>query len=430
MQSLNDKLKLLGIEMGAQNIPRPVDKHPYSIENILNTQSVQTEFGEIYTVESVYPIEYIHGVTTLNIEAPLNVIAEWVGDPQVNEIKTQEFSFIDVESTGLSGGTGTYAFLIGAGRFEKDNYRIVQFFMSNPEYEPAQLAALEQFLAPVKSIVSFNGKAFDIPLLNSRYTFHGWKSPFTEMIHIDLLHLARRLWRDRIPSRTLSNIEFEILKSKRSQEDVPGWMVPSIYFEFLQDRDARPLKRIFYHNEVDVLSLSALLNHMAGVLVDPLKHGNRHGSDLLAIGRLYEDLGDNDAAVNLYTKGLEHEDIISLQIDIGIIIRALYRLSMIYKRNNDYPKAIYIWQKAAEFKHIESFIELAKFYEHHIKDYETAIFWTDMALAVIDQSLDGNEMPYGVTNHNIKIKHDELSHRLQRVTSKHVGTKTESGQNQ
>ena len=425
MESLNDKLKLLGIEVGVKNVPRPVEKNPHSVENVLKAQIEHTKFGDIHFLESEYPIDYIHGKSNINIDAPLTVIADWVGNKLLNELSIQELSFIDVESTGLSGGTGTYAFLVGVGRFEHNRYRIVQFFMNNPEHESAQLAALEQFLAPIKSIVSFNGKTFDIPLLNSRYIFHGWKSPFTDMIHIDLLHLARRLWRDRIPSRTLSNLEYEILKSKRSQEDVPGWMVPSIYFEYLQDGDARPLKRIFYHNEIDVLSLSALLNRMASTLVDPLTHSNHYGSDLLAIGRLYEDLGDPDAAVNIYSKGLEHEDIISQQIEVGIIIRALYRLSMIYKRKEDYSKAIPVWEKATDYQHIESCIELAKFYEHQTKDFEAAVYWTNKAISIIELALQDSEMPFGMTNLNIKKRHNELQHRLVRVTLKHQGRKSD-----
>ena len=426
MGSLNDKLRLLGIELGVQNIQKPREKYPYSIEKVLNAKLEQTKIGDVYTVESEYPIDYLHGKTTINIDVPLSVIADWVGNPSVNEIHSQELSFIDVESTGLSGGTGTYAFLIGVGKFEQDRYRIVQYFMNDPTYEPAQLAALEQFLASVKSIVSFNGKAFDIPLLNARYTFHGWKSPFKDMIHIDLLHLARRLWRDRIPSRTLSNLEFEILRSERTEEDIPGWMVPSIYFEYLQDRDPRPLKRIFYHNEIDVLSLSALLNHMAGLLVDPLSRGHHHASDLLAIGRLYEDIGNNDAAVSLYTRGLEHDDITSQRINKEIMFRALYRLSMIYNRSEEFSKAIRVWQKAATNQHIESCIELAKYFEHRTKDYGSAIHWTNQALSMIEKALENDDMPYGVTNLNVKKTHHELLHRLQRVKSKLEGKITES----
>jgi hypothetical protein len=164
---------------------------------------------------------------------------------------------------------------------------------------------------------------------------------------------------------------------------------------------------------------------MAGILVDPLSHSNHYGSDLLAIGRLYEDLGDNDAAVSLYTNGLEHEDIISQQIDIGIIIRALYRLSMIYKRKKDYSKAIPVWEKATTHQHIESCIELAKYYEHHTNEYELAIYWTKKAISVVEVALEGSAMPYGMTALNIKKKQNELHHRLLRTTSKLERKKTD-----
>src|SRR4030067_1036414 len=141
--------------------------------------------------------------------------------------------------------------------------------MRDPFEEPAMLLALEEFLAPCKTLVTFNGKSFDAPLLTTRYTLQGWPSPMGRMAHIDLLHLARRLWRDRLPSRTLSNLEVQILGAQRSEEEIPGWMIPQMYFDFLRDGDARPMKRVFYHNEMDVLSMAALLNLVVNLLENP-----------------------------------------------------------------------------------------------------------------------------------------------------------------
>ena len=200
----------MGIQLGPQNLAPRHKPEIFSIEKVLEGRTLETHQGRTFVVEEYYPMGTSHGQGSLKIDASLDVIGRWIGDEGIVELPAQSFAFIDTETTGLSGGSGTYAFLIGVGRFEEDEFHLAQFFMHDPAEEPAQLAALEEFLAPCQSIVSFNGKAFDIPLLNTRYTFQGWRSPFTGMAHIDLLHLARRLWRDRLPSRTLGNLEVQI----------------------------------------------------------------------------------------------------------------------------------------------------------------------------------------------------------------------------
>ncbi len=274
MSSLSERLKSLGVKVGAQDLPAPQPRqsppHVHVLEQILSGHPLETHQGETFVVDEYYAADYQLGNSGIQLTAPLNRIAEWAGEHRISEFPPQSFAFIDTETTGLSGGTGTYAFLIGAGRFEGDAFHLAQFFIRDPSEEPAHLAALEEFLAPCDALVTFNGKAFDIPLLNTRYIAQGWRPPFKESAHVDLLHLARRLWRDRLPSRTLGNLEVQILGATRTDEDVPGWMIPSLYFDFLRSGEAQPLKSVFYHNAVDVVSMAALFNHMAGLLADPL----------------------------------------------------------------------------------------------------------------------------------------------------------------
>ncbi len=191
------------------------------------------------------------------------MLAEWAREPRLAELAPADFAFLDTETTGLSGGTGTYAFLVGVARFEDEGLHLAQFFMRDPSEEPGLLAALEEFLAPCQALVTFNGKAFDAPLLLTRYLCHGWQPPFQGLAHVDLLHLARRLWRDRLPSRTLTMLEAHILGAGRSEEDIPGWLIPEMYFTYLQTGDPTPLKSVFYHNAMDVISLVALMEHMS-----------------------------------------------------------------------------------------------------------------------------------------------------------------------
>ncbi len=316
----------------------------------------------------------------------------------------QSFAYLDTETTGLSGGTGTYAFLIGVGRFDGDEFRLAQFFMRDPAEEPAQLAALEEFIAPCQALVTFNGKSFDVPLLTTRYIHHGWRPPFQDTAHVDLLHLARRLWRDRLPSRTLGNLEVQILGAERSDEDVPGWMIPSLYFDYLRSGDARPLKNVFYHNQIDVVSMAALFNHMAGMLADPLSGVVEHGVDLIALAKLNEDLGEIEAATRLYLHGLEHD------LPRAILVDAFKRLALIYKRREQFGPAIELWEQAARYEDLDAHVELAKYYEHQAGDYDAAIRWTEAALQVIATP--------GYSIFERRRWAPELEHRLERLQRK------------
>jgi len=128
------------------------------------------------------------------------------------------FVFLDTETTGLAGGTGTFAFLIGLDASMAMISKLSQYFMRDPAEESALLAAVAEFIHPCQALVTFNGKSFDVPLLNTRYTLQAISSPFANLSHVDLLPLARRLWRDRLPSRALGYLETSILGAKRTKK--------------------------------------------------------------------------------------------------------------------------------------------------------------------------------------------------------------------
>ncbi|MEJ2706897.1 MAG: ribonuclease H-like domain-containing protein [Anaerolineales bacterium] len=375
MPSLSDKLKSLGVKVGASDLPKPKPrKASYSIEQVLAGHVWQSHQGETFVVEEHYPADFHQGQMGIQLTAPRHVIADWAGDERVKNFPASSFAFIDTETTGLSGGAGTYAFLIGVGRFDGEDFHLAQFFMRDPVEEAAQLTALEEFMAPCDALVTFNGKSFDIPLLHTRFITHGWRPPFKDSAHVDLLHLARRLWSERLASRTLGNLEVQILGASRTEEDVPGWMIPSLYFQYLRSGDARPLKSVFYHNAMDVVSMAALFNHMAGILAEPLNGAVEHAVDIVSMARLFESLGDYPSAIRLYLYGLEQN------LPKQILLDAIQRLALIYKRAGDYAPAIELWQQAAHHQDLDSHIELAKYYEHRQKDYETALHWTQLAI--------------------------------------------------
>jgi uncharacterized protein YprB with RNaseH-like and TPR domain len=379
MPSLSEKLKALGVKVGASDLPPARPRNPYSIEQVLDGRFLDTPQGQAYVVEARYPPDYRHGEKPIQITAPLHAIAAWAGEQRLRDCAPGSFAFLDTETTGLQGGAGTYAFLIGVGRFDGDEFHLAQFFMRDPVEEPAQLAALEEFLAPCEALVTFNGKAFDLPLLWSRYTVQGWRPPFSQTAHVDLLQLARRLWRDRLPNRSLGSLEVEILGAARSGDDVPGWQIPQMYFDYLHSGDARLLKSVFYHNAVDVVSMAALFNHMAGLLADPLGGQVDHGIDLVALAKLFESMGDLDNATRLYLHGLEHD------LPEPALIEAIQRLALIHKRQENYPEAVALWEQAARHQHLEAHVELAKFYEHRLGDAGQALYWTETAIEVANQ---------------------------------------------
>jgi hypothetical protein len=307
----------------------------------------------------------------------MGLVASWAGDERIAGMAPEQFAFIDTETTGLAGGSGTYAFMVGAGRFEADGFRLAQFFLRDPADEPALLAGLEAFLAPCEVLVSFNGKSYDLPLLQARYITNGTPFPWVDTAHLDLLHLARRLWRQRLPSRTLGYLEEHILGLKRTGEDTPGWMIPELYFDYLRSGDARPLKGVFYHNAMDILSLAVLAEHTAHLLADPLDGRVEHALDLVAIGKLNQDLGKLDQAAAILERGLEQE------LPQEVHQQAVKMLSFIQKRRGEMPLALSLWWQAAADREIYAHEELAKYYEHTEKEYKEALRWTEAALAIL-----------------------------------------------
>ena len=270
--------------------------------------------------------------------------------------------------------------------------------------KPALLEGLGNFLASAKALVTFNGKAFDAPLLVTRYTLHGIPVPFKEFAHLDLLPLARRLWRDRLESRALKFLEENILLAPRTVEEVPGYEIPYIYFDYLRDGDARPLKGVFYHNAMDVVAMAALLSHTAKMLEDPFHESIEHGLDVIALAKLYEDLGQWDMAARLFERGLEKG------ISEENFSEAVRRLSVLQKRRGDFDEAIRLWEEAASNGHIYAFVELAKYFEHKQRDPKSALKWTKSAQKQIEKS----DLPVYIRKHWM----EELTHRRQRLETK------------
>jgi len=402
--SLADKLKSLGVKVGTADLTPPKPATTIPIHTIVPGGYRQTARGEAFVSEQTFSADYRHGSQQLIVSDPLETIANWARDPQISLFPLSSFAFLDTETSGMAGGTGTYAFMVGVGRFEGDDFRLAQFFLRDPSEEPAMLEALIEFLAPCKALVTFNGKAFDAPLLVTRYKLHEIPNPIKDFSHLDLLPLARRLWRDRLPSRALKYLEENILGLPRTTEEVPGYEIPWLYFDYLRTGDATPLKGVFYHNAMDVVAMAALLSHMAAMLHDPFNGNVQHGLDFIAMGKLFEDMRQWDLAARLFEHGLTHE---LSEADFG---SAVERLSHLQKRRGDLGEAVRLWEQAAAQGHIYAHVELAKHYEHRVRDMDAAMRWVKSALELVKES----ELPAYVKKH----WKQELDHRLARLKTK------------
>jgi uncharacterized protein YprB with RNaseH-like and TPR domain len=407
MSSLADKLKSLGVNTGTAHIvaPAPKTSPGFPIENVVDGRFISTRLGDTYISECIYTLDHQHGVVPILFAEGLDTLALWAGDGKLAGMKPADFVFLDTETSGLSGGTGTYAFMVGAGRFEEDGFHLAQFFMRDPGEEAALLEALTNFLAPASVMVTYNGKAFDAPLLQTRYRMHSMPVPFKDMVHLDLLPLARRLWRDRLPSRALKYIEENVLGAPRSSEEVPGYEIPYLYFDYLRDGDARPLMGVFYHNNMDIVALAAMLNHMNHMLVEPLHESIEHGLDRIALARLFEDLGKWDLAAQLYERGLQEH------LPEGDFSQAVQRLAFLQRRRGDLAAALTLWEQAAALGHIYAHVELAKHFEHRQRDPATAMQW---ALRARELAQKDDSLPAYIRKHWL----EEVNHRLERLEKK------------
>ena len=372
--NLSDRLKRLGVQLGISQPLQANTGKAQPLEELVPGRNLKTIYGEIFSLNHSYPEERQHGHLPLKPLTSHNWLAQWAKAPATPALNS--LIFLDTETTGLSGGTGTMPFMIGAGRFIENQFVVEQFFVRNPAEETAQLAALSEFVEGVEGIVTYNGKAFDLPIINTRYIMQRLSNPFTATTHFDLLPFTRRIWKSRLGQCNLGNIEKHVLGFEREQADIPGYLVPDFYRDYLFTGDATFMPGIFYHNEIDVLSLSALFSWLAAILEDPSDDRFTDPGDLLSVGRVLEILEREQLADQVYSserlKQLTDSDRLK-----SILLRA-----SLQKRKGNLQEASTLWQEAASAGSLDALLELAKHFEHHLCDYEAALHFTEQALSI------------------------------------------------
>ncbi len=390
-EEIRRQLQSLGVRRGRDLPPDSPPKPPFSPSTELEGHLVQTAGGSCFVVEQAYPVDYQHGHWSLGavLQEELDGWIE-LATGREGSVSPSGLTFLDIETTGLADSASTYAFLVGAGRFEGDSFVLRQLFMRSPGEELALLLTLADLLHGMAGVVTFNGRGFDLPVLHSRFTLSRLADPWAGQVHLDLLLPARRLWRYRLASCSLSSLEEHMLGVQRSFLDIPGWRIPSVYRDYVRGAGGDLLKPIFYHNAQDVLSMVTLCTRLSRFLRDPLGEGGaRHGLEFLALGRLYEKEGQADQAIAAYRSAL------LLAMPAGIREQTWERLSMLLKRTGAWAEAVEIWETllSRPGNHpLHAFVELAKYYEHRCRDRARAADVTRRAIAEYGDEAEGEDL--------------------------------------
>ena len=339
------------------------------LEDLVPGTEAENAGGRFFCAHRVTGGAARHGRFCIRDLAPLNMgrLAVLANDPLLKALDYREALFFDTETTGLAGGTGTVAFLIGLGWFEGDGFVTRQLFARDYAEELATLLDLLSLLGERRFLVSFNGKAFDANLLATRFIMNRLPNPLSGLPHLDLLHPARRLLSHRLADRRLAALEASVLGFER-EGDIPGSEIPQRYFDWLRRRDGRLMADVFEHNRLDVISLAALAAHLAELIDPEGETAHAHPGDRLAAARLF------------FARELPGEAVRLLDPLCGCASpqtarEAARELSLHHKREGRWVEAAAIWEEMARRDRGDRFalIELAKCYEHKRRDFSRAL---------------------------------------------------------
>jgi len=364
--------------------PRPTAVTQF-IHELLSGEVVRTPHGEHFETEKVWERHRRHGSVEISdlAELPADLL-EPLSAGAIPQAHPTRWAFLDTETTGLAGGTGTYAFLIGVGAIEPSGFRLRQFFMRDYGEEASLLHRLAEYLRPFDVLITYNGKAYDQPLLETRFRMVRARHPFDRLEHLDLLFGARRLWKLRLESCRLVDLENRVLGVER-HGDLPGSLIPYCYFDYLRSRKAMPLIPIFDHNATDILSLACLtaIVPFAFQAADgrPLGHGLRHGSDLIGIGRWLQQAERQEEALGLFRRALQ------MGLPDDLLFRTMWDIGVLERRLGREDAAVAMATELAACRNpyrARALETLAKHYEHRERNYGMALEMTRAALGYED----------------------------------------------
>ncbi len=332
-----------------------------------------------------------------------DVLVEVFGLAFPRGIKPQDMLFLDTETTGLSGGAGTIAFEVGLGYVAGGQFVVEQFLMRDYPEEPFLLERVATLLRAFPAVVTFNGRTFDVPLLQSRFLMHRMPDVKVSDLHADVLHAARRVWRLRLGRCTLQRLEAAVLGVTR-EDDLPGADVPKTYFQYLKDRDFAPIERILEHNRQDVVSLAHLFFFLCKLYDRP--ETAAEPDDLFALARTMEKRGAAAKAKKCYRMAAQGER----------RAEAYAAMAAGEKRAGNTAKAVKLY--SAMLAHGDEPVlaceALAKLYEHRLHSPEQALTYTRQGLLLLSEpGLDQSEA--------VQLQRNALQYRYARLRRKLMG---------
>ncbi len=456
MSSTLDRIRLLNslrpLKGAARDIVPPTERRHRAEEELPTGAIVENSQGVCYVTTNAYALSVPRGVYALGAvlgHAPAS-LSQLYPEFNLHQIRGYEKAvFLDTETTGLGAGASIYAFMVGVGMFETltgdepdiafhnntsevengvasvgipnqnlTHFVVRQYFMRNPAEELALLDELAALFQNKHLLVTFNGRSFDMPLLRSRLRYN---RPFltddvlnaplyaADSPHLDLLLPARRLWRRRLQSCRLANLENVILGHQRDNDDVPGYLIPQMYTEYLQTGDAREMTRVFYHNLEDIVSMVSLATHLStafGRKSQALNDTELHGQDWLSLGIAYERMNQPELAEPAYKHAL---DVCNGAADKGEAFRRLGSLQKRQGRWQDAASTWELWLTSVPGIDPTPYVELAKYSEWQVNEFDQAEMWTAWAL----HNLQNDDSAYA-WERTIA----ELEHRLERIRRK------------
>ena len=270
MSDILSRLKQLGVTKGIpENFKPPVKKPSEQMDVLLRTFSnglvVENDLGYTFINRLRQPLAQPHGIVSMQQELTPSPLFDSIMEMSVAD-KKDTLAF-DTETSGLSNGSGSFIFMLGLGYFEANEYIVDQLILPDLNAEKAFLRQAELIFSRYPVLLSYNGKSFDIPMLQNRLRFHMLPDFTKNILHCDLLKLTRRYWKEALGTVPLSGIERYVLELQRGDEEVPGYLAPELYRSYLSDNDAEHIAGVAYHNQIDVVSLSAFLIYLNDLVI-------------------------------------------------------------------------------------------------------------------------------------------------------------------
>ena len=396
--------------------PRPPPPRSTCAAPPLDAQPRATDLGECLYRELRYDLDFAFGHEQLGgvLHAAGPLLALLAPNEGVEHAVAADLLFLDIETSGL-GGAGAAAFLVAAARLEPGPSPALvlrQYLAPSPAAEPGLLSALleDARLAGEPVLVTYNGRTFDVPVLDGRLTMHRLYGAFEALRHVDLLHPSRLIYRA-LPSKRLATIEAAVLGFTRPSGDVSGAEIPGWYFRYLRSGDPRAVAPLMRHNELDVIALVALIGRLAGALAGAW---TPEGVEALGFARLLVRRGAGAAA-----RAQLEASLARLAPSIWRD-EALLQLAALHKRDGRLDLAEPLWLEAAGRPHGTSLppvLELAKHHEHRTKDLARALDFADRALAIASRATSSTARPGDRALDQLLHRRARIARKIERATN-------------